>query len=320
MIGKDMQFLEFEKPIAELEAKVEALINSKSHDESIRQEIEKLQEKITDLMKNTYKSLTDWQIIQLARHPDRPYFLDILHKVFANFQELHGDRFFGDDKALIGGLATIDDRPIMILGQEKGRKTKDKLFHNFGMMHPEGYRKALRLMRLAEKFNIPIITFIDTPGAYPGVKAEERGQSEAIAKNLLYMSKLSVPVICVVLGEGCSGGALGIGVGDKLVMLEYSYFATISPEGCASILWKTADKAPCAAEIMGITAKCLKKHNFVDEIVEEPLGGAHRNIDVVAEKIKLTLKKLLLDLSLLPRDKLLEKRYEKLMSFGIFET
>lgn len=320
MIGKDMQFLEFEKPIAELEAKVEALINSKSHDESIRQEIEKLQEKITDLMKNTYRSLTDWQIIQLARHPDRPYFLDILHKVFANFQELHGDRSFGDDKALIGGLATIDDKPIMILGQEKGRKTKDKLFHNFGMMHPEGYRKALRLMRLAEKFDIPIITFIDTPGAYPGVKAEERGQSEAIAKNLLYMSKLSVPVICVVLGEGCSGGALGIGVGDKLVMLEYSYFATISPEGCASILWKTADKAPYAAEIMGITAKCLKKHNFVDEIVEEPLGGAHRNIDLVAEKIKLTLKKLLLDLSLLPRDKLLEKRYEKLMSFGIFET
>ena len=314
-----MQFLEFEKPIAELEAKIEMLENSNAHNENVLQEIKELQAKTTDLMKKTYSSLTDWQIIQLARHPERPYFLDLLNKIFTNFQELHGDRAFADDKAVIGGLAKLDDQAVMVIGQEKGRKTKDKLRHNFGMMHPEGYRKALRLMKLAEKFNMPVITFIDTPGAYPGVKAEERGQSQAIARNLLEMSKLNVPIICVVIGEGCSGGALGIGVGDKLVMLEYSYFATISPEGCASILWKTAEKAADAAEIMGITAKRLKEHEIIDEVIKEPLGGAHRNINEGAKAIRVTLQRLLGDLNALSNDDRLAQRYKKLMSFGAFE-
>ncbi|WP_116963177.1 acetyl-CoA carboxylase carboxyltransferase subunit alpha [Fastidiosibacter lacustris] len=314
-----MQFLEFEKPIAELEAKIEALAKSSAHNQDVQQEIEKLQSKTSDLMKKIYSGLTDWQIIQLARHPERPYFLDLLAKIFTDFQELHGDRAFADDKAVIGGMAKLGDRPVMVIGQEKGRKTKDKLRHNFGMMHPEGYRKALRLMKLAEKFNMPVVTFIDTPGAYPGVKAEERGQSEAIARNLLEMSKLNVPIICVVIGEGCSGGALGIGVGDKLVMLEYSYFATISPEGCASILWKTADKAADAAEIMGITAKRLKEHNIVDEVIKEPLGGAHRNIDAAASEIKETLQRLLFELTALSNEERYQRRYQKLMSFGAFE-
>ena len=314
-----MQLLEFEKPIAELEAKIEALVKSNVHSEDIQHEIEKLQSKTFDLMKKIYSSLSDWEIIQLARHPERPYFLDLLDKIFIDFQELHGDRAFADDKALVGGLAKLNNQSVMVIGQEKGRKTKDKLRHNFGMMHPEGFRKALRLMKLAEKFNVPVITFIDTPGAYPGVKAEERGQSEAIARNLLEMSKLSIPVLCVVIGEGCSGGALGIGVGDKLVMLEYSYFATISPEGCASILWKTAEKAADAAEIMGVTAKRLKEYAIVDEIIKEPLGGAHRNINEAANEIKLTLQRLLADLSILSNDELLAKRYNKLMSFGAFE-
>ncbi len=314
-----MQFLEFEKPIAELEAKIEALAKSNAHSEEVQHEIQKLQLKTADLMKKIYSSLTDWQIIQLARHPERPYFLDLLKKIFTDFQALHGDRAFADDKAVIGGLAKLGEQPVMVIGQEKGRKTKDKLRHNFGMMHPEGYRKALRLMKLAEKFNVPVITFIDTPGAYPGIKAEERGQSEAIARNLLEMSKLNVPIICVVIGEGCSGGALGIGVGDKLVMLEYSYFATISPEGCASILWKTVEKAADAAEIMGITAKRLKEHNIIDEVIKEPLGGAHRNINEAAKEIKLALQRLLAELSALSNEERLARRYEKLMSFGAFE-
>ena len=314
-----MQFLEFEKPIAELEAKIEALAKSNSHSDEVQQEIDKLQNKTSDLMKKIYSSLSDWQIIQLARHPERPYFLDLVNKIFTDFQELHGDRAFADDKAVIGGMAKLNGQAVMVVGQEKGRKTKDKLRHNFGMMHPEGYRKALRLMKLAEKFNMPVITFIDTPGAYPGIKAEERGQSEAIARNLLEMAKLDVPIVCVVIGEGCSGGALGIGVGDKLVMLEYSYFATISPEGCASILWKTAEKAADAAEIMGITAKRLKALEIVDEVIKEPLGGAHRNIQEAADEIKASLDRLLADLNALDKDELHEKRYQKLMSFGAFE-
>ena len=314
-----MQFLEFEKPIAELEAKIEALAKTDTHNAEIQKEIVKLQKKVTELMKKIYRSLTDWQIIQLARHPERPYFLDLVNQIFDDFQALHGDRAFADDKAIIGGLARLNDRPVMVLGQEKGRKTKDKLRHNFGMMHPEGYRKALRLMKLAEKFSIPVITFIDTPGAYPGIKAEERGQSEAIARNLLEMAQLKVPIICVVVGEGCSGGALGIGVGDKLVMLEYSYFATISPEGCASILWKTAEKAADAADIMGITANRLKRLNIIDEVVKEPLGGAHRNIDKTAKTIQNTLNSLLSELSQLDAKTRNAQRYEKLMSFGAFE-
>ncbi|MBK2124252.1 acetyl-CoA carboxylase carboxyltransferase subunit alpha [Fangia hongkongensis] len=314
-----MQFLEFEKPIAELEAKIEALAKSDTHNEDIQKEINKLQTRTSELMKKVYSSLSDWQIIQLARHPERPYFLDLVNKIFDDFQELHGDRAFADDKAVIGGLAGLNGQSVMVIGQEKGRKTKDKLRHNFGMMHPEGYRKALRLMKLAEKFSVPVITFIDTPGAYPGIKAEERGQSEAIARNLMEMAKLNVPIICVVIGEGCSGGALGIGVGDKLVMLEYSYFATISPEGCASILWKTADKAADAAEIMGITANRLKELNIIDEVIKEPLGGAHRNVDQTAEEIQSTLTRLLSDLSKLDDTSREELRYQKLMSFGAFD-
>ncbi len=314
-----MEFLEFEKPIAELEAKIEALANASNHTKEIQDEISKLQSKTNDLMKKIYSSLTDWQIIQLARHPQRPYFLDFVHKIFDDFQELHGDRAFADDKAVIGGIARLNNKPVMVIGQEKGRKTKDRLRHNFGMMHPEGYRKALRLMKMAEKFGMPVITFIDTPGAYPGVKAEERGQSEAIARNLLEMAKLDVPVICVVIGEGCSGGALGIGVGDKLVMLEYSYFATISPEGCASILWKTAEKAADAAEIMGITANRLKSLNIVDEVIKEPLGGAHRDIEQAAQEIQKTIDRLLLELLEADNEKRKETRYQKLMSFGAFE-
>jgi len=314
-----MQFLEFEKPIAELEAKIEALAKSSADNPEVQDEIDRMKSKVADLMKKSYDGLSDWQIIQLARHPQRPYFLDLLGEIFDDFQEMHGDRVFADDKAAIAGIANLEDKPVMVIGQEKGRKTKDKLRHNFGMMHPEGYRKALRLMKLAEKFSIPVVTFIDTPGAYPGIQAEERGQSEAIAKNLLEMAQLNVPIICVVIGEGCSGGALGIGVGDKLVMLEYSYFATISPEGCASILWKTAEKAPEAAEIMGITANRLKALGIVDEVIKEPLGGAHRDIKKTAREIKKTLTRLFSELSALENDERNNQRYQKLTAFGVFQ-
>ena len=314
-----MQFLEFEKHIAELEARIEALANSSADNPSVQKEIVKLQSKMTDLMRKSYSTLSDWQIIQLARHPERPYFLDFRNEIFDDFQAMHGDRLFGDDKAVIAGMAKLDGKPIMVIGQEKGRKTKDKLRHNFGMMHPEGYRKALRLMKLAEKFSMPVVTFIDTPGAYPGIQAEERGQSEAIARNLLEMAQLNVPIICVVIGEGCSGGALGIGVGDKLIMLEYSYFATISPEGCASILWKTAEKAPDAAEVMGITASRLKTLGIIDEVIKEPLGGAHRNIKQTADEIKATLIRLFGELSTLDDKTRSQARYEKLTAFGVFQ-
>ena len=314
-----MQFLEFEKHIAELEARIEALANSSADNPSVQKEIVKLQSKMTDLMRKSYSTLSDWQIIQLARHPPRPYFLDFRNEIFDDFQAMHGDRLFGDDKAVIAGMAKLDGKPIMVIGQEKGRKTKDKLRHNFGMMHPEGYRKALRLMKLAEKFSMPVVTFIDTPGAYPGIQAEERGQSEAIARNLLEMAQLNVPIICVVIGEGCSGGALGIGVGDKLIMLEYSYFATISPEGCASILWKTAEKAPDAAEVMGITASRLKTLGIIDEVIKEPLGGAHRNIKQTADEIKATLIRLFGELSTLDDKTRSQARYEKLTAFGVFQ-
>ena len=314
-----MYFLDFEKPIFELELKIESLIKNNIVNSTIQDKIIKMQNNRDNLMKKIYSELSDWQIIQLARHPQRPYFLDFLPEIFDNFQSMHGDRIFGDDKAVIGGLATLEGNPVMVIGQEKGRKTKDKLYHNFGMMHPEGYRKALRLMKLAEKFSIPLITFIDTPGAYPGIKAEERGQSEAIARNLFEMSKLKIPVVCLVIGEGCSGGALGIGLGDKIVMLEYSYFATISPEGCASILWKTAEKAPEAAKIMGITANRLKDLNIIDKVIKEPLGGAHRNIQKASHNIKTTLVDLFSELSMLNDNDRINKRYKKFTNFGIFQ-
>lgn len=319
LVRNNIEFLEFERPIAELEAKIEALTKSSKRSADVQIKINQLRSKVVDLMKKIYGSLSDWQIIQIARHPERPHFLDLHHRVFDNFQELRGDRAFADDRAIIGGLAELGDRTVMIIGQEKGRKTKDKLYHNFGMVHPEGYRKALRLMKLAEKFDIPIITFIDTPGAYPGIKAEERGQSEAIASNLFEMSRIHVPIICLIIGEGCSGGALGIGVGDSLMMLQYSYFATISPEGCASILWKTAAKASDAAEIMGITANHLKKHGIIDEIISEPIGGGHRNVGELAAEIKFILQHYLNELCSLSNEERLAARYKRLMSFGAFE-
>lgn len=316
-----MQFLDFEQPIAELEAKIEALRHVEGESEiNIKTELRRLEEKSKKLTVSVFANLSDWQIIQLARHPLRPYTLDYIQYAFTDFDELHGDRNFADDPAIVAGLARIEGRPVMVIGQQKGRDTKQKLFRNFGMPHPEGYRKALRLMKMAEQFNLPIITLIDTPGAYPGVNAEARGQSEAIARNLREMSALKVPVVCVVIGEGCSGGALGIGVGDCLLMMQYSYFATISPEGCASILWKSAEKAPHAAEIMGITAERLSKLKIVDQIIPEPLGGAHRDHVGAADAFKSAVLAELKRLSALTTEELLQQRYDRLMQFGAFEV
>lgn len=313
-----LSHLDFERPIAELEAKIEELrLVGTDSALNIQDEISRLQNKSRDLTASIFRSLTAWQTVQLARHPQRPYTLDYMPKIFENFEELHGDRAFMDDRAVVGGLARLDGEPVMVIGQQKGRDTKEKIFRNFGMMHPEGYRKAMRLMKLAEKFNIPVITFIDTPGAYPGVGAEARGQSEAIARNQFEMAKLRVPILCVVIGEGCSGGALGIGVGDKTLMLQYAYYATISPEGCATILWKSATKAEEAAEIMGITAPRLLKLGLIDEIIPEPLGGAHRNSDEMAETLKKVLIQNLKSFKDLSTEKLLKKRYQKWLSMGL---
>ncbi|MFM8454230.1 MAG: acetyl-CoA carboxylase carboxyltransferase subunit alpha [Gammaproteobacteria bacterium] len=313
-------FLEFERPIADLEAKLEELrLVEGERSINIQDEILRLEKKIRDYTLKTFKNLSDWQIVQLARHPQRPYALDYMERLFTEFDELHGDRAFSDDKAIVGGLAYLGDkkRPVMVIGQQKGRDTKEKIARNFGMPHPEGYRKALRLAKLAERFKLPIITFIDTPGAYPGIGAEARGQSEAIARNLLEFSELKVPVICVMIGEGCSGGALGIGVGDRVLMLEYAYYATISPEGCATILWKSAEKAAEAAQIMGITASKLKQLKIIDDIIEEPLGGAHRDYEDMSNRLKKALIAHLDQLSALSLEELLETRYKKFTSHGI---
>ena len=313
-----LNYLEFERPIAELEAKIEELrlVGSDSVI-NIQEEIQRLESKSRELTESIFRSLTSWQIVQLARHPQRPYTLDYVSRIFTEFDELHGDRAFADDKSTVGGLARLEGEPVMVIGQQKGRDTKEKLARNFGMMHPEGYRKALRLAKLAEKFRVPLITFIDTPGAYPGVGAEARGQSEAIARNLLEFSQLKVPIICVVIGEGCSGGALGIGVGDKTLMLQYAYYATISPEGCATILWKSAAKAEEAAEVMGITAARLLKLGLIDEIIPEPLGGAHRHLDEMANILKNALVKSLNAFKNLSSEKLVKKRYQRWMAMGI---
>lgn len=313
-----LNHLDFERPIAELEAKIEELqLVGTDSEINIQEEIAKLRSKSRDLTASIFKSLTSWQVVQLARHPLRPYTLDYIPKIFTDFDELHGDRMFSDDRAVVGGMAKLEGQSVMVIGQQKGRDTKEKLFRNFGMPHPEGYRKALRLAQLAEKFNLPIITLIDTPGAYPGVGAESRGQSEAIARNLLVFSRLKVPIICVVIGEGCSGGALGIGVGDKTLMLQYAYYATISPEGCATILWKSAQKAEEAAEVMGITATRLLKLGLIDEIIPEPLGAAHRDPQQQALLIKEALLNHLRPLKNLSTDYLLKKRYQRWMNMGL---
>lgn len=314
-----LNFLDFELPIAELEAKIEELQlvnNGQELDLDLEDQITQLREKNKERTKKIFSNLDPWQTARVARHPQRPYTLDYLPRIFTEFDELAGDRAYADDKAIVGGTARLDGRPVMIIGHQKGRSTNEKVKRNFGMPRPEGYRKALRLMRMAERFNMPIITFIDTPGAYPGIGAEERGQSEAIAMNLKVMSRLNVPIICTVIGEGGSGGALAIGVGDKVNMLEYSTYSVISPEGCASILWKTAEKAPTAAEAMGITAKRIKELGLIDSIVEEPLGGAHRDMDQMAAFLKQALKSDLAELDIMSKDELIESRYDKLMSFG----
>ena len=314
----NLDFLEFEQPIAELQAKIEELRLVGSDNEiNIQEEIEKLEGKSRSLTETIFSKLTPWQISQLARHPLRPYTLDYIQRIVDDFEELHGDRAFADDHAIVSGLGRIEGRPVMIIGHQKGRDTKEKLHRNFGMPRPEGYRKALRLMKLAERFHVPVLTFIDTPGAYPGIGAEERGQSEAIARNLWEMSALRTPIIATVIGEGGSGGALAIGVADKLMMLEYSTYSVISPEGCASILWKDAEKAPLAAEAMAITSRDLKEHGLIDEVIPEPLGGAHRDPDGMARRLRSALVESLDNLAAEPLDRLLEHRYERLMSYGV---
>lgn len=312
--------LEFEKPIIELEEKIAALQSFKERSSDLGfdpdDEIACLRKKCEKLTQSIYADFGAWEIVRLARHPLRPYTLDYISLIFTDFQALAGDRAFADDKAIVGGLARLEGRPVMVIGHQKGRDTKEKLLRNFGMPSPEGYRKALRLMKMAERFHMPVLMFIDSAGAYPGVGAEERGQAEAIARNLLELSRLKTPVICSITGEGCSGGALGIGVGDRINMLQYSTYAAISPEGCASILWKSADKAPQAAETMGMTAPRLKALGIIDTIIPEPAGGAHRNYQQAADNLREQLLRDLAELSALPEDELLAQRYQKLMSFG----
>ncbi|WP_028917851.1 acetyl-CoA carboxylase carboxyltransferase subunit alpha [Pseudoxanthomonas sp. J35] len=314
-------YLDFEQPIADLEAKIQELRNASTGPAvNVDAEVRALQDKLRKRTAQIFRELSSWQVSQLSRHPARPYTLDYVRVICDEFQELAGDRAFADDKAIVGGLARIDGRPVMVIGHQKGRDTKEKVRRNFGMPKPEGYRKALRLMKLAERFGLPILTFIDTPGAWPGIDAEERGQSEAIARNLLEMAELKVPVICTVIGEGGSGGALAIGVGDATIMLEYSTYSVISPEGCASILWKDAGKAKEAAEQLGMTAKRLKELGLVDKVVREPTGGAHRNPKQMARRLKAVLLNELDALEKIPTDELVQRRYKRLHGYGAYEA
>lgn len=315
-----MNFLDFEQPIAELEAKIEELrYVGDDSDINISDEISKLEKRSQELTASIFSSLDAWQVSQVARHPQRPYTLDYIQRILTDFHELHGERYFGDDPAIVAGLARLDGNPVAVVGHQKGRDIKERIERNYGMPKPEGYRKAMRIMQLAERFSLPIITFLDTPGAYPGIGAEERGQSEAIARNLMVMSELRVPVVSVVIGEGGSGGALAIGVTDRLYILEYSTYSVISPEGCASILWKSADKADVAAEAMGITANRLLEAGVVDEIIDEPLGGAHRDYDAVSISVREKLISTLNELQELTIDELLAQRYTRLRSYGFFK-
>ncbi len=316
-----LSFLEFEQPIAELEAKIDELrFVSSDAEVNIGEEIARLRAKSRALTTSIFANLTPWQITQLARHPQRPYTLDYATSMFDEFQELHGDRMYADDSAIVGGFARLDGRPLMLIGHQKGRDTKERVRRNYGMPKPEGYRKALRLMKLAERFRLPLVTLVDTPGAYPGIGSEERNQSEAIARNLFEMATLKIPVVTAVIGEGGSGGALAIGVCDRLIMLQYSVYSVISPEGCASILWKSADKKELAAEAMGITAERLDKLDLLDEILREPFGGAHRDPQAMAETLKVALLKHLDELSALSEDELVERRYARLRGQGVYRA
>jgi len=313
-------YLDFEQPIAELQAKIDELRNVGTDNAiNLDEEIQRLQAKMRQEIKSIFKNLTPWQISQLSRHPLRPYTLDYVEKIFDEFHELHGDRAYADDHAIVGGLARFRGRALVLIGQQKGRDTKAKIFRNFGMPRPEGYRKSLRLMNMAARFHLPLVTFIDTPGAYPGVGAEERGQSEAIARNLQVLARLPTPIVCTIIGEGGSGGALAIGVGDRVNMLEYSTYSVISPEGCASILWKDAANAEEAATALGITSASLKGLGLIDEVIEEPLGGAHKEPDLVAKRIADCIEKQLDELSALTTDELLERRYQRLLAYGEFQ-
>ena len=317
----DLKFLDFEQPIAELQAKIDELRKLElDNNFDISETLKQLEQKCEALTETIFADLTDWQISQLSRHPGRPYTLDYISLIFKDFHELHGDRSFADDPAIVCGLARLGDQPVVIIGHQKGRDTKEKIYRNFGMPRPEGYRKALRVMKLAERFKLPIICLIDTPGAYPGIGAEERGQSEAIARNLFEMTTLRTPILCVVIGEGGSGGALAIGVGDRLLMMEYSTYAVISPEGCASILWKSADKAQLAAEAMGITSDRVREQGLLDEVIREPIGGGHRDFQKVADNLGEALSRHLAYLTAEAQDidALLEKRYQRIMRFGAY--
>ncbi len=315
----DMKFLDFEQPIAELEAKIDELKFVGDDSElNISEEISRLRRKSDSLTQSIFSKLSAWQIAQLARHPHRPYMLDYVRLCFTDFQELHGDRMYADDQSLVGGIGRLEGQPVVIIGHQKGRDTKERVRRNYGMARPEGYRKALRLMKMAEKFHLPVISLIDTPGAYPGMGAEERGQSEAIARNLIVMAELKTPVIATVIGEGGSGGALAIGVADRLLMLQYGIYSVISPEGCASILWKSPEKAEAAAEALGITADRLQKLGLVDEVIPEPLGGAHRDIQAIADSVKNALLNALSEVQALSSDQLIEQRRNRLAGYGAY--
>jgi acetyl-CoA carboxylase carboxyl transferase subunit alpha len=315
-----LNFLDYEQPIAELEAKIDELrYMSNDSDLNITEEIQKLKEKSASLTKSIFASLTPWQVTQMARHPQRPYTLDYIKHIITDFEELHGDRTYADDAALVTGIGRLNGRPVAVIGHQKGRDTKEKVARNFGMPRPEGYRKALRIMKMAERFGMPVITFIDTPGAYPGIGAEERGQSEAIARNLFEMAQLKTPIISTVIGEGGSGGALAVGVADHLMMLQYSIYSVISPEGCASILWKSAEKASDAAATLGVTSDRLKELKLIDEVLPEPLGGAHRNVEEMAARVRKSIEAKLKELEAVSHENLIKRRQQRILSYGEFE-